>query len=273
MNDKKYYLPLMDDEFINYQPNSKLINAYLNTIELSAYIKAKENNGYNITYQVENDEEYRTFDFFTEKITQIRYIFNEYYSIFSNPQITSHNVSDYFKIYFEAIENFTDLLFFINASSYDSEIKYECVQYKESKKMKMLLFDKFRFEFEYTAINLDNSLMDILDNKQNIKFIRICNSRKELVSFIQGCEPEFNDMASIVLFKNIMQSACTDLKNLLEDIFTEALNFYNISNKDCAFESLFLYEGDLYVYDESKKADISTPVRRSFWSFRPKNSV
>lgn len=272
MNDKKYFLPLMDDDFVNYQPNSKLINAYINTIELSAYIKRKMDLGYSIVYNKEEDY-YADDEFFSEKLLKTRNIFKDYHLIFSNPQIDSNNISDYFKIYFEAIEHFTDLLFFINASNYSDEAKFDCVKYVENKKLKMLLFDKFRIEFEYTSVNLDSSLLDILDNKQNVKFIRICNAKRELISFIQGCEPEFNDMAQIIMFKNVMRSACTDIAALLEDIFASALDFYIIPNKSEAFESLFLGEGDLYIYDESRKVDISTPVRRSFWSFRSKNSV
>ena len=272
MNDKKYFIPLTDDNFMNYQPNSKLINAYINTIELSGYIRRKVDLGYSIVYNKEEDY-YADDEFFSEKLFKIRNIFKDYHLIFSNPQIDSNNISDYFKIYFEAIEHFTDLLFFINASTYSDEAKFSCVKYIDNKKLKMLLFDKFRIEFEYTSINIDNSLLDILDNKQNVKFTRICNDRRELISFIQGSEPEFNDMASIVLFKKIMKSVCLDLVMLLEDIFASALDFYVIPNKAEAFESLFLGEGDLYIYDESRKVDNSTPVRRSFWSFRSKNSV
>lgn len=272
MNDKKYYLPLIDDDFMNYQPNSKLINAYINTIELSGYIRRKIDLGYIIKYN--KDESYYADDeFFTEKLYKARGIFNDYYDIFTKPQLTSDNISDYFKTYFEAIENFTDLLFFLNASNYNDDTKFQCIKYIENKKLKMLIFDKFRIEFEYTSINIDNSLMDILDNKQNVKFIRICNDKRELISFIQGYEPEFNDVASIILFKEIMRITCADIAAMMEDIFASALDFYIIHHKAEAFKSLFLEEGDLYIYDESRKVDNSTPVRRSFWSFRSKNSV
>ena len=269
MNDKKFYLPMIDDDYINYKPNAKLINAYINTMELSEYIKRKQKI-YTISF--EDKEGYAIDKFFSSKLSKVLEVYDQYQDLFANPEFDSSNINDYFKDYFVAIEKFIDLVVFINDTTYhDSKIEY--VRHNETKKA--LLFDHYVIEFESTSINLDyDSLLDALDNKPNVKLVKIRNKTTELFSFIQGYEPEFNDMESAILFKNIMKATCVEIAYNLEEIFASA--FVYLDNYQDIFDILFRNQGDLYIYDPTiskPKNNISTPVRRSFWSFRSKNSV
>ena len=142
-----------------------------------------------------------------------------------------------------------------------------------------MLFDNYVIEFESTSINLDyDSLLDALDNKPNLKLVKIRNKTTELFNFIQGYEPEFNDMESVILFKNIMRDTCIEIACKLEEIFMSALDFAIIGLCiDEIFKALFINKGELYIYDEEsaiqRQNNISASVRRPFWRFRSKDSV
>jgi len=273
MNDKKFYLPMLDDDYVNYKPSAKLINAYINTIELSEYIKRKQKTD---IISFEDGEDYVIDEFFSNKLSKVLEVYDQYQNLFSNPEFDSQNINDYFGNYFTAIEKFIDLVIFINDTTYHDS-KMEFVRYNESKKA--LLFDHYVIEFESTAINLDyDSLLDALDNKPNLKLVKIRNKTTELFNFIQGYEPEFNDMESVILFKNIMRATCIEIACKLEEIFMSALDFAIIGlDIDEIFKTLFINKGELYIYDEEsamqRQNNINTPVRRPFWRFRSKNSV